>query len=82
MVPRFQREGVVADNVVLLRPKERQILDPYADLQRRRTDMINAWTAWLATQPHAADVLQEIDGTTGAMRSLADLIGAQTRGSE
>lgn len=72
----------MADNVVLLRPNGRQSLDPYGDLQRRRTDMINAWTAWLATQPHAADVLQEIDGTTGAMRSLADLIGAQTRGSE
>lgn len=67
----------MADNVVLLRPKERQILDPYADLQRRRTDMINAWTAWLATQPNAADVQQEIDCTTGAMQSLAHLIANQ-----
>lgn len=72
----------MADNVVLLRPKERQILDPYADLQRRRTDMINAWTAWLATRPDGADVLQEIDGTSGAMRSLADLMAIQRGRSE
>lgn len=49
-------------------------LDAYAELQRQRTAMIGAWTAWLATQPAQQDVHQEIDGTTGAMRSLADLL--------
>lgn len=49
-------------------------LNPYAELQRRRTDMITAWTAWLATQPSGDSVLLEMDGTHNAMRSLADLI--------
>ncbi len=82
MVPRFHREGAVSDNVVMLRPKDRPTVDPYAELQRRRTDMINAWTAWLATRPDGADVLQEIDGTAGAMRSLADLMAIQRGRSE
>lgn len=68
----------MADNVVLLRPKDRGAADPYAELQRRRTEMINAWTAWLATNPDGGGVLQEIDGTSGAMRSLADLMAIQT----
>jgi hypothetical protein len=72
----------MADNVVLLRPKDRAVADPYAELQRQRTAMIGAWTAWLATEPQTGDVLQEIHGTTCAMRSLADLmaIGAGRRG--
>lgn len=63
----------MADNVHVLRQKDRPQLDPYADLQRQRTAMIGAWTAWLATQPDSGDVLQEIHGTCCAMRSLADL---------
>jgi len=72
----------MADNVVLLRPNDRPVVEPYAELQRRRTEMINAWTAWLATRPDGADVLQEIDGTSGAMRSLADLMAIQRGRSE
>lgn len=64
----------MADNVVQLRPKDRPTVDPYAELQRQRTAMIGAWTAWLATQPEPGDVPQEIHGTTCAMRSLADLM--------
>lgn len=72
----------MADNVVVLRPKDRPTVDPYTDLQLRRTQMIGAWTAWLATGPDAADALQEIDGTATAMRSLADLMTLGTRGRE
>lgn len=64
----------MADNVVVLRAKDRPVADPYRELQRQRTAMIGTWTAWLATQPQAGDVLQEIHGTTCAMRSLADLM--------
>jgi len=68
----------MSDNVHVLRPRERphtpDIPDRYADLQRQRTAMIGAWTAWLATRPDAGDVLQEIHGTTCAMRSLAYLL--------
>lgn len=68
----------MADNVHVLRPRERPHTPPpadrYAELQRQRTAMISAWTAWLATRPNAGDVLQEIHGTTCAMRSLADLL--------
>ena len=72
----------MADNVIVLRPKDRPEPDPYAELQRARTVMIGAWTHWLASQPQTGDVLQEIHGTTCAMRSLADLmaIGAGRRG--
>lgn len=71
----------MADNVIMLRTVERVQVDPYAELQRKRTEMIGAWTAWLATQPGQGDVLQEIHGTMNAMRSLADLmaIGAGRR---
>lgn len=75
----------MADNVHVLRPRAPHLAkpDPYAELQYRRTAMINAWTAWLAVGPDAADVLQEIHGTTTAMRSLADLMQAQHgRGGE
>ena len=64
----------MADNVHFLRARHVPPPDAYAHLQRARTLMISAWTAWLATQPDAADVTQEIDGTSGAMRSLADLM--------
>jgi len=63
----------VADNVHVLRLQVRELPDPYADLQRQRTAMIGAWTAWLATRPDSGDVLQELHGTCCAMRSLADL---------
>lgn len=76
----------MADNVHVLRPKARPAEpttpapapDAYADLQRRRTEMIGAWTAWLAQEPDPGDVLQEIHGTTTAMRSLADLMALAT----
>lgn len=48
--------------------------DPYRELQRRRTELISAWTAWLATAPNDDAVAQEIQGTTGAMQGLADLV--------
>lgn len=51
--------------------------DPSRLLQIRRTQMISAWTAWLATEPDAEDVTQEIESTVRAMRSLADLAGIQ-----
>jgi len=70
---RLTQEGTVADNVHVLRLQDRQRPDPYADLQRQRTAMISAWTAWLATRPDSGDVLHEINGTCCAMRSLADL---------
>lgn len=47
--------------------------DPYRELQHQRTRMASAWMHWLATNPAAEHVTQEIDGTTGAMRALADL---------
>lgn len=54
--------------------------DPYRELQRRRTDMISAWTAWLATEPSDHAVALEIDGTLGALRSLAALARPQRQG--
>lgn len=61
--------------VVPLRPDWHQPLaDPYRELQRHRTALIGAWTAWLATNPLPEDVDQEISGTAGAMRGLADLL--------
>jgi hypothetical protein len=49
-------------------------LDAYAEMQRHRTRLIGAWTAWLATNPPQHDVEQEIIGTECAMRSLAALL--------
>ena len=46
----------------------------YSTLQAHRTALINAWTAWLATNPPADDIEQEIEGTVGAMRGLAALV--------
>ena len=70
----------MSDNVVALRPTDppARAPDPYAELQRIRTQMIGAWTAWLATRPDSVDIMQEIHGTTVAMRSLADLMAVPT----
>lgn len=64
----------MADVYFLPRPHVRRRVGSYHDLQRHRTEMISAWTAWLATNPDPDDVAQEIAGTTGAMRSLAELL--------
>jgi len=68
-------------SVHYLRPPEPPP-DAYSELQRQRTAMISAWTAWLATHPAQSDIHQEITGTTGAMLSLADLLtlAAERRG--
>lgn len=59
-----------------VRPAPAQSLSAHERFGMVRRDMLNAWLVWLAAHPNPADLAEEIDATTAAMRGLVILAEA------